>query len=597
MGASSNDHANEQGAGFLFQEIAPANFFTPEDFKEESLALVAAAQDFFDQRVSPAIPSLERKETDTAARLLEQAGEQGLLGLSIPETYGGLGIDLCTSLRITEVLSAQSAFSTAYGAHTGIGTLPILYFGNEDQKNRYLPDLVSGKRKACYCLTEPNAGSNAQAGSTRATIQDGNYALNGQKIWISNAGFADVFVVFAKIEDSQKLSAFIVERTYPGLSFGEEEHKLGLHGSSTRQVFFQNCIVPNENLLGEVDRGFIIALSILNAGRIKLAAGCVGATKHIIALAAEHVLGRKQFGQPLATYGAVAQKIARITANTFACEAAVYRAAHAINAHIQTEQQTGTPYEEASKSSLKTFALECALLKVAGTELLGYAADEGVQLYGGMGYSEEAPMARIYRDARITRIYEGTNEINRLLLVDQLIKKALQKEIPLWARAREIGDALTTPRTPESTQTTALSSSLAQVHAWKQVAIVLVSKAAQVFDKQLAQQQTTLLLAADIIIATYLAESACVRAARLQAQTHRYADVAAVAAQLYVQVQHGQVGAYAEQLVSNLALVKEEQRIFQAGLRRLLKRELHSVWALEEQLSAATFHAKKYYFH
>lgn len=513
-----------KGGEFIIKETNAENIFIPEDFSEEQKMMAAATQDFIDKEITPITERIESMEEGVMSGLMDKAGELGLLGVNIPEEYGGLGMSFNTGMLIADIMAVAGSFSTAYGAHTGIGTLPILYYGTEDQKNKYLPLLASGEWKACYCLTEPDAGSDANSGKTKAKLSDDgkNYIINGQKMWISNAGFADLLIIFAKIDDDKKLSAFIAERTWDGITMNDEEKKLGIKGSSTRQVFFNDLKVPVENLLSERENGFKIAVNVLNVGRIKLGAGCINGCKDVATKSTEYANDRKQFGVSISSFGAIKQKLANMSTRTYATESASYRAGQDIENLIAKLQEDGLSPSEAKLKGVEQYAIECAMIKIHGSEILAYCVDEGVQVYGGMGFSEEAPMARAFRDARITRIYEGTNEINRMLLVGMMFKKAMKGEIDLLGPAMAVGKELTGV---PSFETPDLSAPLAKekevIKNLKKAVLMAAGKAAEKFGPKLDHEQEVLMSLADMVIEVYVAESTLIRTEKLMS---RYGD-------------------------------------------------------------------------
>ena len=507
-----------KGGEFLIRESEASEIFIPEEFSEEQKMMAQATQDFIDHEVKPVLERLEKGEYELGQHLLKKAGELGLLGISIPESYGGLGMNFNTSLLIADILGSAGSFSTTYGAHTGIGTLPILYYGTEEQKQKYLPKLASGEWVGCYCLTEPDAGSDANSGKSKAVLSDDGkyYILNGQKMWISNAGYADCLIVFAKIDEDARLSAFIVERTWEGITMNDEEVKLGIKGSSTRQVFFNDVKVPVENLLSERENGFKIAVNILNIGRIKLGAGGIGGMKEVIDLSTRYAIERKQFGISIARFGAIKHKLATMAIKTYVTESLNYRAGQNIDDKISSLIAEGMEENEAKLKGIAQFAIECSISKVHGSEVLAYCADEGVQIYGGMGFSEDAPMARAYRDARITRIYEGTNEINRMLMIDMILKRAMKGELDLMGPAMTVQKELTSIPDFSTPDTSHLFDAEKRVlNNLKKAGLMVAGAAAQKLMEKLSHEQEILMNLADILIEIYAAESAILRTEKL----------------------------------------------------------------------------------
>jgi hypothetical protein len=508
-----------KGGEWLIKESDPASTFIPEDFSEEQKMICDMCNQFLDTEVMPLLDRIDNMEPGLMPSLLQKAGEQGLLATAFPEEYGGLGKDFVTSTIINEYLGAGHSFSVAIAAHTGIGTLPILYFGTEEQKKRYIPKLINGEWKGAYGLTEPNSGSDALSAKTTARLsEDGKYyLLNGQKCWITNGGFADVYTVFAKV-DGDKFTGFIVERGFEGFTQGPEEHKMGIKGSSTVQLYFQDCKVPAENVLGEIGKGHKIAFNILNIGRLKLCAAAVGGAKRAITNSVEYAVTREQFKTAIANFGAIKHKLAEMAIQTFASESALYRTAHLIDNKEQELLESGKPFNEALLGAAEEFAIECAILKVHGSEALDFVVDEGVQIHGGNGFSAEYDISRAYRDSRINRIYEGTNEINRLLTVDMTLKRAMQGRLNIMGAAMKVSQELMSIPDFGNGEDTPFAEEKKLVSSFKKAVLLTAGAAAQKLMMQLENEQEILLCIADMAIDTFVAESLLLRVMKLSAQ-------------------------------------------------------------------------------
>ncbi len=508
-----------RGGEFLIRETEAHEIFIPEDFNEEQKMIEQQCKDFLAKEVYNRLDEIDSmKDPKLMPSLLDKAGELGLLGTSVPTEYGGFGMDFNTTMLVAEVIGAGHSVAVALSAHTGIGTLPIVYYGNEEQKKKYLPKLATGEYKAAYCLTEPDSGSDANSGKTKAKLSaDGkHYVINGQKMWITNGGFADIYIVFAKIDNDKNLSAFIVERAFGGITMNEEEHKMGIKGSSTRQIFFNDCKVPVENLLSERENGFKIAVNILNVGRIKLAVAAVGGSKKTISTAVNYAKERKQFNTAIANFGAIKHKIAEMTTRVFASESACYRAGQNIDDATNALIAGGMDSAKAKLKSLEEFAIECAIMKVHGSEVLDFVVDEGVQIYGGMGFSAEGPMDRAYRDARINRIFEGTNEINRMLTIDMLLKRAMKGQLDLMNPAMAVQkELMAVPDFSSGDDAGVFAKEKKALANLKKAGLMVAGAAVQKFMMKLSDEQEVLMNLADMLIEGYVAESTLLRVEKL----------------------------------------------------------------------------------
>ena len=505
-----------RGGQFIVKNSKCEDIFTPEDFTEEQKMMKDAVMEFNDREIIPFRDRFENKDYAFTEEVMRKAGALGFLGVAVPEAYGGLGMGFVSTLLTCDYISSGTgSFSTAFGAHTGIGTMPITLYGSEEQKQKYVPKLASGEWFGSYCLTEPTAGSDANSGRTKAVLsEDGtHYKISGQKMWISNAGFCKLFIVFARIEDDKNITGFLVENDpNNGISLGEEEHKLGIHASSTRQVFFTDTEVPVENMLSERGNGFKIAMNSLNIGRIKLAGACLDSQRRITSYAIQYASERKQFNTPIAEFGAIKAKIAEMATNTYVGESATYRASKDIENRIEIRQAEGDTHQAAELKGVEEFAIECSILKVSVSEDVQNCADEGIQIFGGMGFSKETPMESAWRDARITRIYEGTNEINRMLSVGMLVKKAMKGHVDLIGPAMKVVDELTgipSFETPDFSEV--LSEEKAMVEKLKKVFLMVAGAAVQKYGPELEEHQQLLMAASNILIETYMAESAILR--------------------------------------------------------------------------------------
>jgi alkylation response protein AidB-like acyl-CoA dehydrogenase len=509
--------ANLKSGEFLVKETNAKDIFIPEEFDEEQKMIEETCYDFLETEVFPNLDRIDNQEEGLMPGLLKKAAELGLLGIAVPEEYEGFGQSFVTQMLACEAFGAGFSFAVAYSAHTGIGTLPIMYYGNEDQRKRYVSKLATGEYLGSYCLTEPGAGSDANSGTTNAVLsEDGkHYILNGQKMWITNAGFSDILTVFAKIDNDRVLSAFIVERDFPGITFNPEEKKMGIKGSSTRQIFFNDCKVPVENLLGKRGEGYRIALSILHMGRIKLGANVLGAAKKAINESVAYANERKQFGQLISNFGAIKHKLAEQVIRTFTTESAVYRVSNDIDMAIVDCTKAGMDYGKATIDGISHYAVEAAILKVYGSEALDYVVDEAVQIFGGMGYSSETLVEKGYRDSRINRIFEGTNEINRMLVVDTAMKRAMKGDFDLFGEAQKVVDSLTTLKSSDKRSEEYFEEKKGYIRNFKKAILLAINKASEKFQRKLAYEQEILFNISDMIMSLYVSESTLLRVEKL----------------------------------------------------------------------------------
>ena len=570
----STDTKTLDGGEFLVKDITAQEIFSIEELSEEQKMLRDSAKEFIDKEVVPNKERFEKKDYAYTEEVMRKIGEMGFLGIAVPEAYGGLGMGFVTTMLACDYLSGSTgSLATAYGAHTGIGTLPILLYGTEEQKQKYLPDLAAGTKFGAYCLTEPDAGSDANSGKTRAKLsEDGkHYIINGQKMWISNAGFADTFTLFAKIDDDKNITGFVINRSElenpESLTFGEEEHKLGIRASSTRQVFFNDMKIPVENLLGERNNGFKIALNALNVGRIKLAAACLDAQRRILNYSLSYSTERKQFGVSINTIGAIRKKLAEMATGAFVSEAGSYRAAKNVEDKIEELVAGGMNHEQAELKGVEEFAVECSILKVFVSDLAQHTADEGIQIYGGMGFSEDTPMESAWRDSRISRIYEGTNEINRLLAVGMLIKRAMQGKIDLLTPAKNVAkELMSIPSFDIPDYSEYMSEEKEVIKNLKKVFLMVSGSALQKYMMDIEKQQHLLLNASEILNQIYMAESAILRA-----EKHFSTDsVEAAMARLNLYKAVEIITTNAKEGIVSFS-EGDEQRMMLAGLRRFTK--------------------------
>ena len=500
-----------KGGSFLLESPLPEDVFTPADLTDDQKLIGQTAEEFVTKEVLPFVKELEAKKPGLMPSLVKKGGELGLMGGGVPEQYGGAGLDKIATTVLTEKLSIYGGFAVTHGAHAGIGTLPIVFFGTEEQKKKYLPKLATGELIGAYCLSEPQAGSDAQNALTRAELnaEGTHYILNGQKMWITNGGFADVYVVFAKV-NGEKFTAFIVDRTFPGFKAGNEEHKMGIHGSSTTPIFLENCKVPKENLLHEIGRGHIVAFNILNAGRFTLGASCVGGAKNVLATSSKYAKERKAFGKQIGDFGLIREKLAEMTIQIFAVESMVYRSAGNIEAAMSAAAGSGDK-AQASMKVLEEYAIESSIAKVYGSEMLDYVVDEAVQIFGGYGFHEEYPVCRAYRDSRINRIFEGTNEINRMLIIQMLMKRAMGGQLPLIPAAMKLADEILAGPSFEEAPEGVLAEESKVVANAKKMFLQAAGGAVQKYREKMADEQELIGALSNMVMEIYAMESCLLR--------------------------------------------------------------------------------------
>ena len=585
-----------KGGEFIIKDTEAADIFIPEEFDEEQLMIKKTCEDFLQAEVNPNLDRIDKLEEGLMPSLLDKAGELGLLAVSIPEEYGGFGKNFNTSMLVADIVGAGHSFAVAISAHTGIGTLPILYYGNEAQKTKYIPKLASGEWKASYCLTEPNSGSDANSGRTKAVLnkEGTHYLITGQKMWITNGGFADIFIVFAKIEDDENLTAFIVEKDFGGITMNPEEHKMGIKGSSTRQVFFNDCPVPVENMLSDRQNGFKIAVNILNIGRIKLGAAAIGSSRAVIDKSINYANERVQFKLQISKFGAIRYKLAEMATRNFAIESACYRAGQNIDDAYDALVAEGMETGKAKLKSTEEFAVECAILKVWGSEMLDYVVDEGVQVYGGMGYSAEAPMDRAYRDSRINRIFEGTNEINRLLIVDMLLKRALKGELDLMTPAQEVASELMSIPEFGEEDDSLFSAEKKTLKNLKKAGLMIAGSAVQKLMMSLAKEQEILMNIADIIGAVYVVESTILRVEKLvKARGEEAVQGQLDMMRIYLQEAVDSVYLAGKEALNSFA-EGDELNMMLVGLRRFTKVAPYNIKDARQRVAKQLIEANKY---
>jgi alkylation response protein AidB-like acyl-CoA dehydrogenase len=585
-----------KGGSFLLESPSPQDVFTPAELTDDQKLIGQTAEEYVIKEVFPFVKDLEAKKPGLMAELTRKAAELGLMSGGTPEEYGGAGLDKIATTILTEKISIYGGFAVTHGAHAGIGTLPIVYFGTEEQKKKYLPKLASGEYIGAYCLSEPQAGSDAQNLLTRAELnkEGTHYILNGQKMWITNGGFADLFVVFAKV-DGEKLTAFIVEKTFPGCKPGNEEHKMGIHGSSTTPVFLENCKVPKENVLHEIGRGHIVAFNVLNSGRFTLGASCVGGAKYVLMTASKYSKERKAFGKQIGDFGLIREKLAEMAVRIFAVESMIYRSAGYMEAAMHAAAGSGNKAQN-TMNALEEYAIESSIAKVYGSEMLDYVVDEAVQIFGGYGFHEEYPVCRAYRDSRINRIFEGTNEINRMLIIQMLMKRAMGGQLPLIPAAMKLADEILAGPSFEETPEGVLAEETRVIANAKKMFLQAAGGAVQKYREKLAEEQELIGALANIVMEVYAMESSLLRAQKAAASKGEAAAAAMIdAARVFIADAAERVDHEARRAIA--AVHEGDMLITQlAVLKRFGKRPAVDTIALRRRLAAAVQAQDRYPF-
>ena len=589
-----------KGGEFIIKENNSQDVFTPEDFTDEQVLMKESVQEFINREILPNKERFEKKDYDFTKECMQKAGELGFLAVGVPENYGGLGMGFVSSMLVCDYISGSTgSFSTAFGAHTGIGTLPLVLYGNEEQKKKYIPKLASGEWFGAYCLTEPGAGSDANSGKTKAVLSSDKkyYLISGQKMWISNAGFADLFIVFARIEDDKNITAFIVPSdSNNGITLGDEENKLGIHASSTRQVFFNETKVPIGNMLSERGQGFKIAMNALNIGRIKLGVACLDAQRKVIEYSVKYANERVQFKTPISNFGAIKEKIARMATTCFVGESANYRAGYDIESKIKSLRAKGLDDQTAELKGVEEFAIECSLIKVGSSEDIQNCADEGIQIFGGMGFSADTPMESAWRDARIGRIYEGTNEINRMLSVGMLLKKSLKGELDLMGVVMKLVEEITKGKVSKSENNESiLNEELTILKNLKNVFLIIAGSAFQKYGSEFQKHQQSLLGLSDMLIEIYFAESALLRTIKNNDRGHEISYQSDMS-KLYLFEATDLIQKKAKEIIGNISKGEAKKTLLK-GIHRLCRYEdLPDIISLKNKIAEKVISENKYCF-
>ena len=586
------------GGDFIIHNDNLNSIFTPEDFNEELLMMRDSVKDFIDREVWPYKDRFEKKDYDFTKSLMQKAGELGFLSVSVPEEYGGMGMGFVSSMLVCDYISGSTgSLSTAFGAHTGIGTLPVVLYGTEEQKEKYLPKLSSGEYFGCYCLTEPGAGSDANSGKSKAVISDDgkHYKISGQKMWISNAGFASLMIVFARIENDKNITAFLVDYDPSnGIKLGEEENKLGIHSSSTRQVFFNETVVPVENILGERNGGFKIAMNALNVGRVKLGVACLDAQRRITTESIKYANERVQFKVPISTFGAIKEKIATMASSCYIGESACYRVAKDIEDRIEYFISKGMSNQEAELKGVEDFAVECSLIKVGASEDIQNCADEGIQIFGGMGFSADTPMESAWRDARIGRIYEGTNEINRMLSVGMLLKKGMKGQIDLMAAVMRAASSINTDE--ENFISDELIEEQKLIYKFKQLFLVLLGNCVQKYGSKLENHQQILLCLSDMLLEIYFSESGLLRTLKnIDRTTYESQTIQIYIVKLYIFEAQNIINKKSTEIISRITSGQEKRKLLTVVKNKCSYSEYPDIISLKNKVADSFIEQNSYY--